>query len=599
MKLMKCILIVQLSCLCQALQNSTQTNPNHVPVRAEEEESNTDPHIHKLSGKCHFTLRMPGNRSADVVALKAEYTDLLVEQICQDLDCGSVFHVDKNSSPPGVTCFNNCLYREGRLQNCSQSAGGNCTVIAGAVCGQQAVRLAGGSDRCNGRVELWRNGRWGTVCDDQWDLRDADVVCAQLGCGYAISVTGQGGSFPMGRGPVHLDELNCTGKEENLWACPAAQDESDCGHKEDAGVVCSEMKAIRLTGGLDRCSGKVEVHRNGSWGTLCDNCWNEKLASTVCSMLQCGAKPKQFSQFVPPLAHNTGALWFYLCDPGVQNLWQCREIVNSPHLCRTSKASGVVCNGSLGFPTATTPTATNATVTTSTTEFVTPFAPPQSFFSASTELLCSIAVSLLLLVFFITNTVLCCHYRRRNAFLLQQSRTNSGHRSEHHHDSYQDCVNLVKITNTPQTDDSQRYKTDMNPLMQPSGLESLFEEGPEPNNEVMGVFTGCNGDPMDAQYARVSRITVDSFDTSSTSSGECYENTNNGYVIATPELGPRESSAVTDPSRPACSNDQHYAGQTRHQQYSGVEDDGPIYSPVSPDLNSSSEDDYDDVDCLP
>lgn len=101
------------------------------------------------------------------------------------------------------------------------------------------MQLAGGVDRCAGRVELWRNGKWGTVCDDQWDLRDANVVCAQLGCGYALNVTGQGGSFPPGRGPIHLDDLNCTGKEENLWECPAAQDEPDCGHKEDAGVVCS------------------------------------------------------------------------------------------------------------------------------------------------------------------------------------------------------------------------------------------------------------------------------------------------------------------------------------------------------------------------
>lgn len=105
--------------------------------------------------------------------------------------------------------------------------------------GGHLVQLAGGTDRCAGRVELWRNGRWGTVCDDQWDLRDANVVCAQLGCGYALNVTGQGGSFPPGRGPIHLDDMNCTGKEENLWECPATQDENDCGHKEDAGVVCS------------------------------------------------------------------------------------------------------------------------------------------------------------------------------------------------------------------------------------------------------------------------------------------------------------------------------------------------------------------------
>lgn len=101
------------------------------------------------------------------------------------------------------------------------------------------MRLAGAPDRCAGRVELLKNSTWGTVCDDQWDTRDAHVVCGQLGCGYAINVTGQGGSFPPGRGPIHLDELNCTGQEKNLWECPSQRQETDCGHKEDAGVICS------------------------------------------------------------------------------------------------------------------------------------------------------------------------------------------------------------------------------------------------------------------------------------------------------------------------------------------------------------------------
>ncbi|XP_044028133.1 T-cell differentiation antigen CD6-like isoform X2 [Siniperca chuatsi] len=596
MKLMKCILIVQLSCLCQALQNSsTHTPPNDVQVRAEEEEFNSDPYIHKLSGKCSFTLRMPGNRSSDVVALTADSTDILVEQICQDLDCGSIYHVHNTNSPPNTSCFHDCLYQDGRLQNCSHSMGGKCTVIVKAVCSHQAVQLAGGSDRCAGRVEVWRNGSWGTVCDDQWDLRDADVVCAQLGCGYAISVTGQGGSFPPGRGPVHLDELNCTGKEENLWACPAAQDESDCGHKEDAGVVCSEMRAVRLTGGLDRCSGKVEVHRNGSWGTVCDNCWNQKMASMVCSMLQCGDEPKQFSQFLPPLTHNNGTLWFYLCKAN-QNLWQCKEYINSTHLCASSKASGVVCDGSLGFPIATTAATANATAMTMwTTEDAPAVGPAEGFPLPSTELLSTIALCLLLLVFLITNTLLCCHYRRRHAFLLQQTRNSPRPPFENHHNNYQDAVNLVKVTtNPPQAEDSQRYKTDMNPLMKSSGLDSLLEEGPEPKNEVMGAFTSCNGDPTDPQYARVSKISVDSFDTSSTSSGECYENTTH-YVMIPPEPGlaqPPDVSYTFDPSR-VYSNDQLYSGKTTDLQSSG--DEGPIYSPVSPDQNSSSEDDYDDI----
>ncbi|XP_034747279.1 T-cell differentiation antigen CD6-like isoform X2 [Etheostoma cragini] len=607
MKLVTCILIVQLSSLCHALQNSsTQTDPSDFLRRAEgnntitREEFNSDPYVHRLSGKCIFMLRMPGNRSGDVVALSAESTDMLVEQMCQDLACGSVYHVNKSNSPPKkpTTCFHDCVYQDGRLQNCLQSAGDNCTVIAEAVCGHQAVRLAGGSDRCAGRVELWRKGRWGTVCDDQWDLRDADVVCAQLGCGYALSVTGQGGLFPPGRGPVHLDDLNCAGVEETLWACPAAQDEPDCGHKEDAGVVCSEMRAVRLTGGLDRCSGKVEVHRNGSWGTVCDNCWNKDMASMVCSMLQCGAEPLKYSQFVPYLTHNNGTLWFYQCDPNVLSLWECTELINKPHLCSTSKASGVICNGSLGFPAATTDTTENATVMTSWTTGAASVSHAQGFLLPSPELLSTIALALILLVVFIIYTVVCCHYRKRHAFLLQETRTGPRPLAEYHHNSHQDAVDLVKITpntaNPLQTEDSQRYRTDVNPLMKPSGLDRLLEEAPEATNEVMGAFIGYNGAPAEPQYARVSKISVDSFDTSSTSSGEIYKNTNNGYVMVTPEPGLGQSPAFYPP-RLLYSKDQLYSGETMKLQSLGDEDDGPIYSPVSPDQNSSSDDDYDDV----
>ncbi|KAL7382691.1 hypothetical protein ABVT39_026632 [Epinephelus coioides] len=649
MQLLKCILIIQLSCLCQASQNqtSTQTYPTDVQVTVEgnntrgrtHEEFNNDPYVHKLSGKCHFTLRIPGNRNSDVVALPAGSTDMLLEQICQELDCGSVYE-KTTSSPPNTTCFQHCVYEDGRLQNCSQSVRGNCTVIADVICGHHNVRLAGGPDRCAGRVELWRDGRWGTVCDDQWDLRDADVVCAQLGCGYALNVTGQGGSFPQGRGPVHLDELNCTGREENLWACPAAQDETDCGHKEDAGVVCSEMRAVRLTGGLDHCSGIVEIHRNGSWGTVCDNCWNVNLASMVCSMLQCGTEPQQFTRFVPPLAHNNGSLWFYQCDRNMQSLFECEEYVNLAHLCATSKASGVICKGSLGFPVPTTATTANTTVMTSWTTGATIVSHAGGFLLPLPVLLGTIAVALVLLVVLITNSVLCCHYRRRHAFLLQHTRSSGRPLSEHHHNNYQETIDLIKVTPNPlQTEapsnprylwtqlssvdstsvdtdyeqyepsndpsvplstfrNSQRYRTDVNPLMRPSGLDSLFEEVPEPTNEAMGAFTSCNGGPAEAQYARVSKISVDSFETSSTSSGEFYENTNNGYVMVTPDSGPGQSSVVNnalDPSGLAYSKDPLHPRQTTNLQSSGDEDDGPIYSPVSPDQNFSSEDDYDDI----
>ena len=49
------------------------------------------------------------------------------------------------------------------------------------VCQDGQIRLRGGRDSTEGRVEICFNNQWGTVCDDSWDAVDASVVCNQLG----------------------------------------------------------------------------------------------------------------------------------------------------------------------------------------------------------------------------------------------------------------------------------------------------------------------------------------------------------------------------------------------------------------------------------
>lgn len=96
-----------------------------------------------------------------------------------------------------------------------------------------------GTQRCAGRVELYHDGIWGTICDDNWDLSDANVVCKQLECGYAIKAF-VSAHYGEGSGQIWLDDVNCTGAESGLWACPSrAWGQHNCRHKEDAGVLCS------------------------------------------------------------------------------------------------------------------------------------------------------------------------------------------------------------------------------------------------------------------------------------------------------------------------------------------------------------------------
>ena len=105
-----------------------------------------------------------------------------------------------------------------------------------------SARLVGGSSAREGRVEVFHDGSWGTVCDDLWDMDDANVLCRSMGFGGAVAAI-PGATYGEGTGDIFLDNVECTGREANIFDCPSSDiRQHNCGHHEDAGAECVSGK---------------------------------------------------------------------------------------------------------------------------------------------------------------------------------------------------------------------------------------------------------------------------------------------------------------------------------------------------------------------
>ena len=118
------------------------------------------------------------------------------------------------------------------------SATATVTRSVSAAASEGDLALVDGSVAWEGRVEVFRDGAWGTVCDDSWDAADAAAACRQAGYHGAVQAVGDA-HFGQGRGAIVLDDVACEGTEDRLVDCSRAADPHDCGHAEDAGVICA------------------------------------------------------------------------------------------------------------------------------------------------------------------------------------------------------------------------------------------------------------------------------------------------------------------------------------------------------------------------
>ena len=117
------------------------------------------------------------------------------------------------------------------------------------------IRLVNGTNEKEGRVEIYWNNQWSTVCDDLWDDNDATVICKQLG--YINGSARVSAYFGEGSGLILLDNVNCNGGEASIFVCNQRNffGEHDCTHNEDAGVICYG----ELSKGIELCYIKTHI----------------------------------------------------------------------------------------------------------------------------------------------------------------------------------------------------------------------------------------------------------------------------------------------------------------------------------------------------
>ncbi|XP_067248166.1 uncharacterized protein [Chanodichthys erythropterus] len=206
------------------------------------------------------------------------------------------------------------------------------------------LRLSGGEGQCSGRLEVYHNAVWGSVCDDLWDISDAQVVCRQLGCGAALRADGNS-VFGAGEGVVWLNRVECRGNEIHLWDCPLSmRNHTDCSNKDHAGLTCADSVNVRLVGGHSRCAGRVEIHHRGQWGTVCGDDWDLAAAAVVCRELDCGEPVDALSDahFGP----GSGPIWmsFVMCTGSESTLKNCGTGGLGISNCDHTKDAGVICS---------------------------------------------------------------------------------------------------------------------------------------------------------------------------------------------------------------------------------------------------------------
>nr|XP_023420690.1 antigen WC1.1-like [Cavia porcellus] len=275
--------------------------------------------------------------------------------VCSQLGCGEVLSVTLGSYfGPGkgrnVMRMVTCTGEETHMNKCYSfgwvKSFRNYQENAGVIC-SEFVRLVEGQGLCSGRVEVNLGGSWTPVSAVNFTFPSAQVICAELGCGKAVSIVG-GGPFRDYTGRVWTEEFQCEGQEPGLWFCPRAPcPGGSCQDRWTVQIVCSEFTEVRLIkNGTSHCEGQVEVNTSSGWRALCASHWSMTNAKVVCHQLDCGlavSTPRGGTYFM----EGGDDIWKdqFHCSGSESFLWSCPVTAMGVSACAHGNTASVVCSG--------------------------------------------------------------------------------------------------------------------------------------------------------------------------------------------------------------------------------------------------------------
>jgi hypothetical protein len=247
------------------------------------------------------------------------------------------------------------------------------------------LRLVG-PNPWEGRVEIYYEGGYGTVCNDNFDDVDALVICQELGFDIHVRTSGIE-TYGAGVGPIHLDEVNCAGGEARLADCPnSGVGFTDCNHGEDIGVSCDDDADadtigdredncpalanldqfdsdddglgnacdadtppafdLRIVNGPNPYEGRVEIYYEDAYGTVCDRDWDTDDANVVCMQLGWDIATEATINALFGAAEPDVPIWMseVLCVGNEASLELCPFRGWGLHNCGHGDDAGVVCD---------------------------------------------------------------------------------------------------------------------------------------------------------------------------------------------------------------------------------------------------------------